>query len=227
MFWVTMVSGLALGLAGSLHCVGMCGPLVLLLNRNEGNKYRVNFLYFLGKTFTYVTLGFIMGQIGLTFHWLKWQQSLSIVLGIALLIVVFFPIPLRNIPLYSWVLRMSAPILKSKKSNMHSLYFGVLNGLLPCGLVYAALSAALLQSDSLHAMIFMLFFGIGTSPILFSVKTIFSILQQKFKIKLKQIHNFTLLTLSLFFLLRGMNLGIPFLSPKIEGKQMNCCKQQD
>jgi hypothetical protein len=95
-----ILSAFTLGILGSLHCIGMCGPLVMSMpfqKVREGSIYVATINYHLGKTLTYAFLGLLAGGIGQGFAFFKWQQILSISAGIILLLITFFPFLKKNV----------------------------------------------------------------------------------------------------------------------------------
>ena len=166
MFWTAFL----MGLLGSFHCIGMCGPIVLALPL-KGVFYKL--VYNIGRVITYAAIGSIIGFIGHSFSLVGWQQSLSIGTGIIMLVVVLFTkykhfdLPLNGFlnRVYLYVKHKLGPLLKSK-SSFSPLIIGMLNGLLPCGLVYAAMFTALSMGSIEGSAYYMLFFGLGTIPLM-------------------------------------------------------------
>lgn len=226
-----ITSALILGLAGSLHCVGMCGPLVLRLHTAQAKNKAQSLWYYLGKTFTYAIFGLIGGSIGHQFAFMHWQQRLSIIAGIVLLLMTFFPRIKGSAWIGHYVTEGFVKLQQQAYRIPNSLYLylsGMLNGLLPCGLVYAALAASLATSGPLPGALFMTFFGLGTVPALFGL----GMIQQNMNHRLKWIFSNTSFYLSVLvgvcLILRGLNLGIPYVSPKLnaEHTQMSCCERK-
>jgi sulfite exporter TauE/SafE len=112
------------------------------------------------------------------------------------------------------------PILKAlgglfkSKSIFATLFIGFLNGLLPCGMVYLALGSAIATGSVTGGGMFMMFFGLGTMPALMLVGLGGQIFG--FKYVLQKWMPYMIATMGMVLILRGMNLGIPFLSPHIE-----------
>ena len=165
---------MAFGFLGSFHCVGMCGPIALSLpvHHLQGSAKAIGIgLYNLGRIATYALIGILFGMIGLSFQYFGWQQALSIGLGIVLLILFFIRILPRKkmykAPTFSkwneWVIRFLAPLMRSRKKRT-LLIIGMLNGLLPCGLIYLALAGAIASGHILYSGMFMAAFGAGTLP---------------------------------------------------------------
>jgi sulfite exporter TauE/SafE len=228
-----LVTGSLLGLAGSLHCVGMCGPLMLLLPTAKTWKYTLQTqgLYHLGRTLTYALLG---GIAGLLFVWIDirpFEQQFSIGLGLAFLALWVYDFWGRKYretsPLQIWVNKAFGKAL-SQGASWGWFLGGMLNGLLPCGLVYGALLASLSTGTSEGPVWFMIGFGGSTAPALIGISFTKSLFIKKISPWLRTLLPFWLLLAAVLFLLRGANLGIPFLSPKfnqspIEQAVPPCC----
>jgi uncharacterized protein len=160
-----------LGFAGSLHCVGMCGPLVMQISPSGNTKlitYRL--LYHTGRILMYSLLGIAAGTVGRFVEINGWQGKLSIITGVILLITV------ATTYLQRWILpRLSKTIVALKlkvsyfirqKSAGAAIITGGFNGLLPCGLVYTAVAISLAQPNIASGIFVMALFGLGTVPAL-------------------------------------------------------------
>lgn len=219
-----IISGFLLGLAGGIHCVGMCGPLGMSLSL-QGHRHRAwgLLMYLLGKTCTYGLLGFVFGLFGRQLALAGWQQALSVTIGVLLLLfalAVFFKSRLFHTSLFQQLisnklLPLMSRVLKSS-SAFTPLWAGMLNGLLPCGLVYMGLAVAVASGSALTSTVFMLFFGLGTLPLMLSFLLLAQQLGMHFRNSIKRITPYMLGLLAVVLILRGLNLGIPFLSPQIE-----------
>ncbi len=238
-----VLSGLALGFLGSLHCIGMCGPIALALPSRTKSKfdfYCGRILYNLGRVFAYSILGLLLGLMGQRINLAGYQQTLSIILGIIILITVLNPVRFKHffsslsfVKAATIFLQLSIGSL-FRKSNQSSLFLiGVLNGFLPCGFVYIALAGAIAFGKVEGSILFMTLFGIGTSPAMFSASIVTSLFSQKVRKKIIQSVPVFAFVLAIIFILRGLNLGIPYLSPKlkpvmqieqINRSQKDCCE---
>ena len=185
-----------------------------------------------GRIAVYTIMGLIMGMVGKVISLAGFQQQLSIVSGILLIVVtLLFLIPSKwnAIQMGSNNLiqrfRSSLSNILSKKSKWNDLYFGMLNGLLPCGLVYFALSASLAAGNIVMSALYMLVFGLFTSPLLLFVVFVLNQIQYKFKFQFNKIIPVVMITMGVLLILRGSNLNIPYLSPDMhacaQGK--SCC----
>jgi uncharacterized protein len=209
------------GLAGSFHCVGMCGPIALALPVGKLSSVEANtgrLLFNLGRILTYSILGAAFGYFGKTLFVAGFQQQLSILIGILMMCSVF---PNRFI---SWrpFQKMTHLLMNAFKkvfpikSSLGFLVLGLLNGLLPCGMLYMALAGASATSTPTEGAIFMAFFGLGTSPMMFSVSFLPKLLTMNHRQKINKYLPIYTVILASFFIFRGMNLGIPYFSPKFE-----------
>lgn len=222
--------GFLLGFAGSLHCLGMCGPLALALPapRDASRAFRAwgRLLYNLGRTVTYAAMGLLAGLIGHVLQLGGFQQTVSIVLGVLLIATLF--LNSRHMP--EWVLnRFYRPVqrglgaLLRRKGNLGLFQVGLLNGLLPCGLVYAALAGASLQTGPLLGAFYMALFGLGTIPMMFAISMGgLTLRSPRFQPVLQYLVPALTLTAGALLILRGLSLGIPYLSPDLSTPG-GCC----
>ncbi|MFK8057416.1 MAG: sulfite exporter TauE/SafE family protein [Saprospiraceae bacterium] len=167
-----ILAGLTLGALGSLHCAGMCGPLVAACmgaGRGDVSVNKASLLYQFGRISTYVTLGLLFGYFGSSLELLAGQSYASIFAGVLLVFVGLFGRKLEAKIGATTVLAKAFGYTSARFGSAAPLGFGLLNGLLPCGLVYTALAASLAFGDPLSGAVFMLSFGIATSPLLMAV----------------------------------------------------------
>lgn len=229
--WLAIV----LGLTGSLHCVGMCGPIALALPLNTENSVSraIGALsYNFGRIATYSTIGILFGFFGKGFKLAGILQIISIVIGSLILVSVIVPKVLKKINftgLYylrfnSWV-KQKIGSRFSKKSNMSLFILGLLNGMLPCGLVFVAIGSSLAFGGVLEGALFMLFFGLGTMPIMFLLPFFSGSISIAVKAKMRKAVPFVMVLFGILFILRGLNLDIPFVSPPIDatGTEVKSC----
>ncbi|OWY20051.1 sulfite exporter TauE/SafE family protein [Sphingobacteriales bacterium UPWRP_1] len=224
-----------LGLLGSFHCVGMCGPIALALPF-RGNSYWVSalnvLLYNIGRAITYSMLGALLGLAGKGIALSGYQQALSVAIGVLLLLMallsVNFESRVQQIGLVKQftgrVKKMLARLLRSNGS-ITMLGIGVLNGFLPCGFVYMGLAGALTTSGVLQGALFMALFGLGTIPAMLSVSLMGNVVGIELRKKIKQALPVLMMVFAALFILRGLNLGIPYLSPhmgKTPAEKVRC-----
>jgi len=226
-----LISALVLGLAGSFHCLGMCGPIVVALPLHGNTlpqKIYGGTLYNLGRTVTYGIMGAILGLLGQGLELVGFQQVVSVIMGVLMVVSVLFPSLFRN--QYDLTKSSFKLVGKLKKSisnlfsvrSFQSLFFiGLLNGLLPCGLVYIALAGALATGHAGTGTLYMLLFGLGTIPMLLALGVAGNMVSTAARHKINRLIPVLVVVVGIFFILRGLNLGIPYLSPtkeKIEKK---------
>jgi len=213
-----------LGLFGGMHCIGMCGPIALAIPGRQGAVANLlhKSLYNTGRVITYTILGLFAGLIGQGFSFAGWQQGLSIFLGIFLiLIMVITKSGNLNIPsgrflsnLTNGIKRYFAKFLK-RRSMGSALAMGMVNGLLPCGLVYIALAASIAGGSIESGAMYMLVFGLGTFPVMLGVSLVGNFIGPAVRQKIYRLVPVFIVTLGVIFILRGMNLGIPYVSPNL------------
>lgn len=219
-----LYSALIFGLLGSFHCIGMCGPIAFILPVDRENSFKKAIqvsVYHFGRLLTYSLIGLVFGLVGKSLYIFGIQQQLSIVVGVLMIVVILIPyktITKYNFskPVYKFISKIKSALgsqLK-KKSPDTFLTIGFLNGFLPCGLVYMAVFAAIATGDALMGSLYMFVFGLGTIPLMtaavFFSRFITGVLKQKIQ---KAIPAFVII-IGLLFILRGLGLGIPYISPK-------------
>ena len=218
-----LYSAFIFGLISSLHCIGMCGPIALMLpvDRNNPAKKTTQIItYHLGRLTAYGTIGLIFGLLGKGFFLAGIQQQLSIFIGIAMIIIVL--VPERIFAKYNF----SKPVFKLiskikttlgsqfKNKSYKSLYtIGLLNGFLPCGMVYVALFGAIAMQSASYGVLYMILFGLGTVPLMSSVVYLNSFLTLSFRNKIQKAIPYVAILIGILFILRGLGLGIPYVSP--------------
>jgi uncharacterized protein len=226
-----ILSAFAIGLFGSLHCIGMCGPIAIALpvpNTSNASFLTGRLLYNIGRVLTYSFLGAIFGLLGSRFVVAGFQQGISIILGIIILIVVLMPSRYKvKVTQHPIILKISSPLKESigvlfKKGTFSSMFLiGILNGFLPCGLVYVALAGAIASGDAVSGAAVMVLFGLGTIPAMFAATVFGKFINLGVRRKLNKLIPYFAIVLAIIFILRGMALGIPYLSPKISAQVVN------
>ena len=224
-------SAFIIGLLGSLHCIGMCGPIALMLPVSHDQPVKKIFqtmLYHIGRISAYALIGIFLGLIGESFATFGFQQHLSIVIGVILLISVI--IPQRFISRYS-IFQPLNKVLMQLKSSMGTTFkrkswdaffsLGFLNGFLPCGLVYVAAFAAIGTAGITNSIFYMILFGLGTVPLMSVIIFAKGFISKKMNINTKKLIPYAVAFMSLLFILRGLGLGIPYVSPKHQPQEVN------
>ncbi len=236
MEWI--IAALTMGFLGSFHCVGMCGPIALALpvgHFSGSSKIAAILLYNIGRIITYAAFGVLFGLIGQSFALAGFQQIMSLVIGCILLIVVLFP--------YSWSqkmriakwnglvnkVKMKLGLLFKQRSFSTLFSIGLLNGLLPCGLVYIAIAGSIAVADTAKGALFMALFGAGTIPAMFTITIVKDFISLNVRNKIQKAVPVFVGVMALLLILRGLNLGIPYISPKVqkgECTKMSCCAKK-
>ncbi len=217
-----VLGGLVLGLLTGFHCVGMCGPIALVLPLNNKNRWTKIFsalLYNFGRTITYGLLGLLFGIIGAGFSLAGFQKWISIIMGVFMIASVIFP--QINHALYRgtgnsrFMLAIRKQLSKYfQQASYKSLFItGLLNGLLPCGMVYMAIAGAIALGNVEASVSFMILFGLGTIPMMFLLSMIGNYASVKLKHIINKIIPYVVVVVGLLFILRGLGLGIKFISP--------------
>ena len=216
-------SALIFGLLGSFHCVGMCGPIAFMLpvdRSNSARKVIQIFAYHLGRIFAYSLIGLFFGLIGKSLYIFGMQQQLSIVIGILMITVVLIPVQTFNKynfskPLYYIISKVKSALgsaLKKKTADTF-LTIGFLNGFLPCGLVYMAVFASMAMQNAVQGSLYMTLFGLGTIPLMTSAIYLGKFLNSTVKQRIQKATPIFVVIIGALFILRGLGLGIPYLSP--------------
>jgi len=218
----------ALGILGSLHCAAMCGPLQLALPVPSGGAGRFiagRIIYQFGRVITYCSLGLIAGLVGKSIFLAGMQRWLSIALGVAVLAGFFIS---KKIAVSATAVRFvmglkAAMSMQLQKRNLSSLaLLGMLNGLLPCGLVYVALAGAAVCSAIWASVGYMAAFGIGTLPMMLALSLSGKMFPPAVRLKLRAAIPAGVFLLAALLILRGLSLGIPYLSPDLSSGA-SCC----
>lgn len=218
------LTAIVLGVLSSFHCLGMCGPIALatpVINKNEFTQFYSRLIYNLGRTFSYLIIGLIAGLAGKGLYMAGIQQSLSIFAGLMLLIWIIIP----KLNPENWKKLHNNRILSKIKTSIHYYFqqkkyssifiIGSLNGVLPCGMVYMALVGAIATGNIWQGGLYMFLFGVGTWPVFFALTAAWKFVTMPIRNRMRQITPVFIGILAFMFILRGLNLGIPFISPKI------------
>lgn len=224
-----LLAAISLGFLGSFHCIGMCGPIALSLpiGQKRGIAKTVSiFAYNSGRVVSYGGIGLLFGSIGQSVALFGYQQLLSVVLGILILAGLLLPKTILtvinpNSLIYRFFHSVKQTLTRQfQKNGIRSLFsIGLLNGLLPCGLVYMGISGAIATGSALQGMLFMMVFGLGTLPFLFSISYTSNFISIRMRQTIRKAVPFVVGTMACLLIMRGMNLGIPYLSPKFDNTQ--------
>lgn len=218
MLWTAFL----LGFLGSFHCLGMCGPIALAVSAKDKSRYLKNkLIYNLGRTITYSGLGAIIGFLGFSLALAGIQQWISISMGVLIIFLAFFYKRSERIVaqsgLFGAVGKLRQALSKYLKMGGTSAFFttGMLNGFLPCGMVYLALVASLAMQSPVYGAAYMFFFGLGTIPMLVSVMVTQHMVAAAVRNKLTKGMPYFAMFIGILFIVRGMGLGIHNISPHL------------
>ncbi|MFY0713145.1 sulfite exporter TauE/SafE family protein [Seonamhaeicola sp. NFXS20] len=218
-----LVSAFVLGLLGSFHCIGMCGPIAFMLpvdRTNAVKKASQITIYHIGRLLAYSLIGLVFGLIGKSLYLFGFQQQLSIIIGILMIVLVLVPqnkLNKYNIskPIYRLISKVKSALgsaLKRKTADTF-LTIGFLNGFLPCGLVYIAVFGAISGGNALQGSLYMALFGLGTVPLMTTTIYASHFLKVSARQKIQKVIPVFVVIIGALFILRGLGLGIPYLSP--------------
>ncbi|WP_299123677.1 sulfite exporter TauE/SafE family protein [uncultured Tenacibaculum sp.] len=217
-----LISAIILGLLGSFHCIGMCGPIAFMLPVDRTNKVKQFFQitsYHFGRLFTYSLIGLLFGFLGKGFYFFGFQQQLSIVVGIVMILIILLPKTFQKYnfskPISRLVMKVKSALGKELKKKGNDTFFtiGFLNGFLPCGLVYMAVFGALTTTSSLSGSLYMFLFGLGTIPLMTTMVYIGNFANVLVRKRIQQAIPYVVVFIGVLFVLRGLGLGIPYVSP--------------
>ena len=216
------ISAIIFGLLGSFHCVGMCGPIAFMLPLNRENKVKQFFQitsYHIGRLITYSIIGLLFGLLGKGFYFFGFQQIISIIVGALMILIILIPKVFAKFKIANWFQRILIKVKSklgkelAKKENDTFFSIGFLNGFLPCGLVYMALFGAIATGSSLQGSLYMFLFGLGTIPLMTIVAYFGNFSNIYWRQKIQQIIPIVVVFIGVLFIIRGLGLGIPYLSP--------------
>ncbi len=228
------IAAFVMGALGSFHCIGMCGPLAIALPVQQPGihqRFIATLLYNGGRVITYSLFGLVAGLAGESFSFFGMQQWLSIAAGAAIALMVIlprlFPATFGNVQLAGGFfirLRQSFGRLFFKKNQSALFVIGLMNGLLPCGLVYLAIAGATATGSVPAAMLFMAAFGLGTLPMMWSISFWGQVIGMGMRQKIRKAYPYMMVVMACLLMLRGMGLGIPYISPAgVPGKTALQC----
>jgi uncharacterized protein len=218
-----LYSALILGLISSLHCIGMCGPIAMMLpvdHKNEAKKVTQIVTYHLGRLSAYATIGLIFGLLGRGFFLAGIQQKISIFIGIAMILVALTPEKIFakynfSKPVFKIISQIKSSLGSQFKNRSYKSIFtiGLLNGFLPCGMVYVALFGAIAMQSASFGVLYMVLFGLGTVPLMTIVVYVNSLIKTPFRNKIQKAIPYFAIIIGVLFILRGLGLDIQYVSP--------------
>lgn len=230
-----LLAAFMLGIAGSLHCIGMCGPIALALPRGEGGVVTLvggRVLYQVGRISVYMLLGMLAGLGGSIVAIAGYERFVSVIAGSLMIVAVVVQLlwhtsilPVERLAAWTGPLRAKVMPLLRRHSPVAMIGLGALNGLLPCGLVTVALMGSIGAATPVGGATFMAAFGLGTVPVMLALAVGVRLLPQWVRLKHRLVVPAVALVLGLVFVLRGSALGIPYLSPEApsHAKTASCC----
>lgn len=217
-----LITALVLGLMGSFHCAGMCGPIAIALplyGNSTGQKVLGSVLYNIGRVITYAIMGAVFGLLGQGLQLMGFQRVISIMMGAIMIIAVLFPSLFGNKHLGSGMV----PFVEKLKQKLGKLFtvksfsglflIGLLNGLLPCGLVYIAIAGSIGAGSAVMGALYMTLFGLGTMPMLLAINLSGGFISATLRQKVNKLIPALVVIVGILFILRGLSLGIPYVSP--------------
>lgn len=219
-----ILSAIILGLMGSLHCVGMCGPIAFMLPVDRTNIFKKGTqicIYHFGRLLAYSIMGVLFGFVGRGLYIFGIQQKLSIITGVLMIAVVLLPYKIFSKynfskPIYKIISKIKGRLGQALKKKTADTFItiGFLNGFLPCGLVYMALFGAIAMANPLEGGLYMMLFGIGTIPLMTTAIYFSGFVKGATKQKIQRLIPVFVVIIGVLFIVRGLGLGIPYVSPK-------------
>ena len=216
-------SAIILGLISSFHCIGMCGPIAMMLpvdRNNPTKKTSQIFTYHLGRLTAYSSLGLLFGLLGKGLFIAGLQQQLSIVVGLLMIIVAVVPEKVFarynfSKPVYKVISNVKASLGKQFKNKSYRSLFtiGLLNGYLPCGMVYVALFGAIAMQSVAVGTLYMFLFGLGTVPMMSAIVYVANLITPKTRNSIQKAIPVLTILIGMLFIVRGLGLDIPYISP--------------
>lgn len=235
---ITIISaGFMLGILGSMHCIGMCGPIALAIPHKGTSKSSIfseGIIYNFGRIITYSIMGLLLGLIGSTFKLAGFQEQLSLIVGVLILIGVLLPkkyyTALNDTKKINFIvskIKVKFQALLKSKNLLSLLFIGILNGMLPCGLVYIALAGAFATGEVSTSTFYMAAFGFGTMPVMALIFISKNLVTINIRQKINRLIPFGVALIAILMILRGLALDIPYISPVLPetvlAEEPSCC----
>lgn len=220
-----------IGLFGSIHCIGMCGPLAFAVPSFHKSRWLViidKITYNAGRVLTYSFLGLLIGLLGRQLWLAGLQQGISILSGVLIigaglsrLFKIKFSQNRHTANLLAPVNRLLTYALQHKAGHFA---IGMLNGFLPCGFVYLALVGAVNTNSPLASAQYMFWFGLGTFPLMLLATISAGFIGPVVRRSINRGMPYLMMCLGLWFLIRGLGLDIPYLSPAKQISAISSCR---
>ena len=218
-------AGFLIGFLGSFHCVGMCGPIVLALPVGDASSLKLavsRVAYNFGRILTYTFFGAVFGFFGRGITFVGFQRYATILIGVSILFYYLTPSKYKGKLALTAPYKLLSNFVKgsfkkiTKNGSPQSLFlFGIVNGFLPCGFVYVALAGAITMGDILSGATFMALFRLGTTPIMLGTALVGKFITVTVRRRMNKLIPVFAIVLAILFILRGLNFGIPYVSPKL------------
>lgn len=218
-----LFSALILGLVSSLHCIGMCGPIAMMLPVDRANPTRQTLqllLYHTGRIVAYGSLGLLFGTLGRGFYLAGMQQEFSVLTGFVMILIAVIPEKTLagynfSKPVYRIISNIKTALGSQFRKRGYKAFFitGLLNGYLPCGLVYAALFGAIAMQSAGFGVLYMMLYGAGTIPLMSLVVYSAGFIKNSMRKAFSKVVPYMVVCVGMLFILRGLGLGIPYVSP--------------
>ena len=219
-----------IGLFGSVHCIGMCGPLALAIPSFQTKWWLIvsdKLLYNIGRVITYSFLGLLIGLLGKQLWLAGLQQGVSFLSGVFIMMAGLSRLLKIRFSKNPGIAKLLSPVARllnyELKHKAGHLIVGILNGFLPCGFVYLALVGAINTSSPVSAAQYMFWFGMGTFPLMLLATISSGFVGPVIRRRINRTMPYLMVCLGFWFVLRGMNLNIPYLSPKIQSSGISVC----
>ena len=232
------LTAFSLGFLGSFHCVGMCGPIAMALPVRTDSRWTElydSLIYHAGKILTYSMMGLVFGMLGKGFVLAGWQSALSVILGVVILLMLVLHNRFGKVSGPSFFKAAAGAVrtrlgkLFSRPGKRSILLIGILNGLLPCGLVYLGIAGATATGSVLKGAMFMACFGLGTMPVMLFLTLSRRLVSLDVRKRIRKLIPVFTCIMAVMLILRGLNLGIPYLSPSIQKSEgvttLDCCEK--
>ena len=193
-----------------MHCVGMCGPIAMMINGHGSRHILINRLvYNVGRVITYVLMGVVVGMLGKIVQWGDLQGKVSIALGLLIILLLLIPkiqsVVLPSLSVLVIKLKRSFSTHLQSKKSYSTMLTGILNGFLPCGLVYGALAIALIQATPAESATVMVLFGLGTLPAMVAAAYSWQAIRKMIPFSFQRIQTVMLVIVAVGMIWRGLS----------------------
>lgn len=206
------ITALVIGFLGSLHCAGMCSPLAMAVTNMSKPAFINRFTYNGGRILSYGLQGVVAASIGSIFEFTGIQDALSITLGTLLIVAGFTGMTSINIPILTAGIQRMTTFIKirlsdfiKRKTKVALIATGMLNGLLPCGLTYMALTFCLTITHPLDGFLYMLVFGLGTLPVMLGLTSVVQLLMTRVNLNFRKLTTITMVVLGVLLITRSLH----------------------